>query len=194
LSEREIAYRDAQDTLAVKETIRGNRNAFTSIVEHYTPLIYSLAFRMLGRKEDAEEETQEIFLKVFKSLKKFNQKKRFYPWLYTIAVNHIRSCLRKRKHLKKNISYDDEIAAPGAFSNSEDPNKLMIRREAEKTAGEAIKRLKPEYREVFVLRQIEGLSVSEAAEILGIPEGTVKSHLYRARNQLKDYLTKRGWR
>jgi RNA polymerase sigma factor (sigma-70 family) len=91
------SFEEASDLLAIQDTLRGNRNAFAAIVERYTPLLYSLAFRMLGRGEDAEEAVQEILLRVFRTLPRFRLDRRFHPWLYTIALNYLRTGARRQR-------------------------------------------------------------------------------------------------
>jgi len=186
---------DAEDLLAIQETLRGRKQAFTTIVERYTPLLYSLSYRILGNSEEAEEAVQEIFLKVYRSLQKFRLSKRFYPWLYTIALNHIRSLLRKRKRKSwlKIIPFEEGASQGVVPAVQQGPAELVVKGEGERLALEAIHMLRPDYRDVFLLRQLEGLSVKEVAEILGIPEGTVKTYLHRARKHLIDFLTEKGW-
>ena len=185
---------DAEDLLVVQETLRGSKQAFTSIVERYTPLLYSVSYRMLGNSEEAEEAVQEVFLKAYRSLQKFRISSRFHPWLYTIAMNHLRSLLRKRGRSGslKIIPLEEKVIQDKAHS-WQDPALLAVHGEGENLAAEAIQGLRQEYREVFLLRKIEGLSVKEVSEILELPEGTVKTYLHRARRQLIDFLAEKDW-
>jgi RNA polymerase sigma-70 factor (ECF subfamily) len=187
---------DAGDLLSVQETLRGNRHAFDSIVERYTPLLFSLAYRMMGNREDAEEAVQEIFFKTYRALDSFKLSNRFHPWLYTIALNHLRSCLRrrKRKSMIKIIPFVE--GSPGEMPSltQQRPEEEVEQRAGEHLASKAILGLRREYREVFLLRQVEGLSVREASEILSIPEGTVKTYLHRARKDLIAFLAEKDWR
>jgi len=185
---------DVQDLLAVHETLRGRKRAFDSIVERYTPALYSLSYRMLGRSEDAEEAVQEIFMKAYRSLPKFRLSRRFYPWIYTIAINHLRSLARKKraKFRPRILRYDQELLATLPASGNPDPADVVERAEVEKLIADAIQALKPVYKEVFLLRQVEGMPVRDVAEIMDLPEGTVKTYLHRARVQLTAILTKVG--
>jgi RNA polymerase sigma-70 factor (ECF subfamily) len=182
-------FEEAGDLLAVQETVRGNRNAFAGIVERYTPLLYSLAFRMLGRGEEAEEAVQEIFLRAFRALPGFRLDRRFYPWLYTIALNYLRSGARRQRRRRglRLVRLGKEVDA--VADRGELPALAMEREDGERLAQEALAGLPPLYREVFLLRQVEGLSVRDAAEALGVPEGTVKVRLHRARQELARRLT-----
>ena len=197
LESEQIDWRrnDAEDLLAVQETLRGSKQAFASIVERYTPLLYSLSYRMLGNGEEAEEAVQEIFLKAYKSLQKFRISRRFHPWLYTIAINHLRSLIRKKSRRSglKILPFKDEVLPTVAPHGQMNPEELVEQAEGELLAAEAIQELRSEYREVFLLRKVEGLPVKEVAEILELPEGTVKTYLHRARKHLIDLLAEKGW-
>jgi len=177
-------FEEANDLLAVQETLRGNRNAFTAIVERYTPLLYSLAFRMLGRGEDAEEAVQEILLRVFRTLPRFRLDRRFHPWLYTIALNYLRTGARRQRRRRglRLVRLGEELDA--VADCGEHPAAALEREDGERLAQEALAGLPPLYREVFLLREVEGLSVRDAADALGVPEGTVKVRLHRARQEL----------
>jgi len=189
------ASTDAEDLLAVQRTLSGEPRAFDGIVQRHTPAIYTLAVRMLGVPDEAEEAVQEIFLKAYRHLGRFQIHRRLHPWLYTIAVNHLRSLLRKRRRRRAapTISGDVSRLPDPSVTGGGDPEAAATLAEGERLADAALGELKPEYREVFVLRQIEGLSVREVSEILGMPEGTVKTNLHRARRRLIALLADRGW-
>lgn len=182
---------DAQDLIAIQNTLQGNQDAFAIIVEKYSSQLYSLAYRMLGNDEEAEEAVQEIFLKAYKSLARFRLGNRFHPWLYTIALNYLRSSLRKKRSRDriKILPFDESIRLDNSQSQYDNPEELLENVEGEKMAKKAIDALRAEYREVFILRQVQGLSVAEVSGILHIPEGTVKTYLHRARKKLIDFLT-----
>jgi RNA polymerase sigma-70 factor (ECF subfamily) len=186
---------EGEDLRDVQETLRGNPRAFNGIVERYTPLLYSLSYRMLGSPEDAEEAVQEIFLRVYRSLGRYRLSRRFHPWIYTIALNWIRSNLRrKRRRRRREPALPEFPAEEQAAGREKDPAQLMEEKEGERVAQEAIDGLRPAYREVFVLRHIEALSIEEIAGILNKPPGTVKTHLHRARRELAQVLARQGWR
>lgn len=182
---------ESQILAAIQETLNNNKSAFSVIVERYTPILYSLSYKMLGYSDDAEDVVQDIFLKVFASLHKFKISSRFLPWIYTIALNHLRSFKKKRNRQKRiHLLYIDKDDSIELYDNRQgDPAQVLVDKEAEEYAQKALKRLKPEYREVFILRDLEGLSVKEVATILHIPEGTVKTHLHRAKKNLIKELT-----
>jgi len=186
---------DAQDLLAVQATLNGNPAAFEAIVERYTPLLYSLAYRLLGQGEEAEDAVQEILEKSFRALPRFRISKRFFPWLYTIGLNHLRSVERRRKRRSrlKISNAEPQRVLESVASEQGNPARQSELQEGERLAQKALDTLRVEYREVFVLRQIQGLSVQEVAEVLQMPEGTVKTHLHRARKQMIDFLSRKGW-
>ncbi len=184
----ERRFEEAGDLLAIQRTLRGDRNAFAGIVERYTPLLYSLAFRTLGRGEEAEEAVQEIFLRAFRALPRFRLDRRFHPWLYTIALNYLRTVARRQRRRRglRLVRLGEELEAvadPGP-----QPTAALELEDGERLAQEALAGLPPLYREVFLLREVEGLSVHDTADTLGIPEGTVKIRLHRARRELAKRL------
>jgi RNA polymerase sigma-70 factor (ECF subfamily) len=190
----ERQFEDARDLLAVQDTLRGNRRAFDEVVLRYTPLLYSLAYRLLGAREEAEEAVQEIFLRVYRGLPRFRLGRRFHPWLYTIALNYLRS-QRRRKIRRRGFGtrpLEEALDVPAAERPEADPASAVERADAERLAQAALERLPPRYREVFVLRQIEGLAVRDVAEILDLPEGTVKTFLHRGRALLIERLAEEG--
>lgn len=186
---------DAHDLWAVQATLNGNPAAFEEIVKRYTPLLYSLAYRLLGQGEEAEDAVQEILEKAFRSLPSFRISKRFFPWLYTIGLNHLRSMERRRKRRSrlKILTTQPQRVLESVASEQGNPVRQSELKEGERLAQEALDGLRVEYREVFVLRQVQGFSVQEVAEVLQIPEGTVKTHLHRARKQIIGFLSRKGW-
>jgi len=186
---------EVSDIIAIQKTLQGDKEAFSEIVERYTPLIYSLSYRMLGKSDEAEEAVQEIFLRVYRSLSRFRLSDRFHPWLYTIAINWLRS-RKKRRWLRNRheINSSQEIVSElSLHKHGKDPSEILEKKEGERVAQEAILKLNKKHRAVFILRHIEGLSSAEVSKILKIPEGTVKTHLHRAKQELVKILTEEGW-
>jgi len=184
---------DARDLLAVQKTLQGDTDAFSEIVNRYTPVLYSLAFRLLGNEEEAEDAVQEIFMNTFRSLKSFRIGARFYSWLYTIAVNLIRSRLRRKRRTgsQRHVSLDSDTRQP-VPDTRENVELRVISGTEEERAEKEIEALKPIYRIVFVLRFVEEMSLKEISEVLKLPIGTVKARIHRARKQLIDVLTTDG--
>jgi RNA polymerase sigma-70 factor (ECF subfamily) len=169
---------DSADLLAVQRALRGDDTGFRELVERYTGLLFALSWRMLGDREDAADAVQEIFLRVYRALPRFRLGARFHTWLYTIALNWLRSRLRSRRSRR---AAEARLRPP---ESGPDPADVALDREAERLAASALARLPARYREPFVLRHSQELSIREIAEVLGLPEGTVKVRLHRARRLL----------
>lgn len=173
----------------------GRAELFENVVRRYTPVLYSLCVRMIGDREEAEDAVQDIFVKAYRSLASFDPSRRFYSWIYTIAVNHLRSLNRKRERRSgPDIPYEETVQeSVREDRHGDDPGTVAIAREGEKLAEIALEKLEEKYREVFVLRIVEGLSVKETARVLDIPENTVKTYLRRARKKMLEEMKKFGW-
>ncbi len=181
---------DIRDIRTVHVVLQGRHDQFRDIVHRYTDPIFSLAYRMTGSPEDAEEAVQEIFSRAFERLSSFDTERRFFPWLYTIALNHLRSKARSGSSggAPPALSLDDTLERHVSSPASAGPEHLALRREAERSVLEALGKLRPEHREVFILRHMEGLGGREIAEMLDIPENTVKTYAHRARRQLRELI------
>lgn len=177
---------------------KGDTEAFDVLVERHQKKMLNIAYRMMGDYDEACDVTQEAFLSAYKSIKKFKSEAIFSTWLYRIVVNYSKNRLKqlRNKAQREGVSIDDvgEIKIEGALcqssANETNPGAQMEQREREAQVQKCITSLDEEYREVLVLRDIQGLSYEEIKDILKIPDGTVKSRLSRARNALKDCLVK----
>jgi len=173
--------------------------AFGRLVERYQDALFNGIYRMVSRREDAEDLAQETFVRAFKAIASFKGRSSFYTWLYSIAINLVISHRRKNStaagranplsldHLGNGDGRPLELP-----SRSEHPDEAAQRHEHHQRVHDAIARLAPDHRAVVVLRDIEGFDCQTVAELLGCPVGTVKSRLHRARlalrEQLKDLL------
>jgi RNA polymerase sigma-70 factor (ECF subfamily) len=170
----------------------GDRAAFDALVLRHQDRVYNMAFRMLGDREEALDAAQEIFLAAYRSLGAFESKARFSTWLYRVTVNRCRDELRKRgtaKHarpasLEGAQNRSIEPPAPGGA----DPARAAEARERHEAVARAIASLPEETRAAVVLRDVQGLSYEEIAEVLGVPAGTVRSRIFRGRAQLRAEL------
>ena len=189
---------DAEDTEAIRAVLSGNRDAFRRLVDKHARSIFNLAYRMTSNAADAEDLTQESFLQAYAQLQAFRLDSPFHPWIYTIALNLCRSRLRKRlpwRWLSLAQGREQDRPAPAEPpARSPDPEQRMLAQEADECLGKAIEALPPKYREVFVLRQSQGLSYEEIARLLGLPLGTVEARLFRARRRLLDSLEASGFK
>jgi RNA polymerase sigma-70 factor (ECF subfamily) len=158
--------------------------AFRRILEKYQDRIFNLCVYMLRSREDAQDAAQDVFVNAYRSFKNFTPRASLYTWLYRIAVN---TCIDYKRKSQRLLLNDEatiiEIAAPGPS-----PEKVCESKEVTAVIQEALEALTPDFRAVIVLREIEGLSYEEIAEVLQISMGTVKSRISRAREELREHL------
>jgi RNA polymerase sigma-70 factor (ECF subfamily) len=177
---------------------RGDTNAFQALVERYQKKMLNIAYRITGDYEEACETVQEAFLSAFKAIKKFRGEAAFSTWLTGITMNHARNRLKKmRSHSHhEGVSIDDpiEIETGQILYNHPSQEEPIIeqleKKELQAKVQECIGTLDDEFREVLVLRDMQEFSYDEIHAILNIPEGTIKSRLFRARKALKNCLKK----
>jgi RNA polymerase sigma-70 factor (ECF subfamily) len=174
-------------------------SAFDEIVRRYGDKVFSLTYRMLGNRQEAEDVAQEVFITVFKTVDGFRGEAKFSTWLLRIAVNQSKNRI---KYLARRPTDGGEIdeapnagapsATPGpvAHAQIEGPDKLLEAVETERLMQAAIDALDEEHRELVILRDVEEMSYQEIGEITGLPEGTIKSRLHRARMAIKEHLDK----
>jgi RNA polymerase sigma-70 factor (ECF subfamily) len=173
----------------------GDGAAFSELVKHYERRVYRLAKNITRHDEDAEDVLQEAFLKAYEHLDRFQGNSAFYTWLVRIAVNEALVKLRKRKSdrtvpLDEPIDLGEDIMQREIAVWEDNPEQRYSQAEMQKILDEGVDSLKPDFRTVFVLRDIEELSTEETAETLGISVPAVKSRLLRARLALREKLTK----
>jgi RNA polymerase sigma-70 factor (ECF subfamily) len=189
------ALKLSEDAELVEKTINGDTSAFGGLVEKYSSFVYRTVFFDLRCREDAEDISQEVFIKAYKSLASFRYDSEFSTWLFRICKNTVYDHLRKQTRTKTLSVYDmgdgeDDKEFEFADTDGEyQPEKAYISKETSRLVNDAISELSEEHRDVIILRDIEEKSYSEIADILSIEEGTVKSRLSRARASLKKKLS-----
>lgn len=172
----------------------GDVSAFTELVERYDRRLLRIAEHVTHNREDSQDAVQEAFLKAFQHLSDFREDSRFSTWLFRITVNQALMKLRKRRTTKE-VSLDDDFQADGNISPHEvadwapNPEQLYRTSELRDILTTALEQLRPILRTVFVLRDIEGLSIDQTAEVLDLSSTAVKARLFRARLQLRELLT-----
>jgi RNA polymerase sigma-70 factor, ECF subfamily len=177
----------ADELAAIGEVLRGNKDAFRLIVDRYKGLIVRLSLSFLGNREEAEEAAQEIFLRAYRSLHRFSLDKKLLPWLYSIAVNHLRSAYgRMRRREERIATIEVEVAAGG----ESDPQRVVIDGLERSALRQAVNLLPPILREVIILYYYEEMRVEAIGGILNIGEENVKSRLFRGRQKLRETLTR----
>ena len=179
----------------VAKAREGDTGAYNQLMTRYSPKIYRLAKHITQHDEDAEDVLQETFLKAFEHLGDFQGQSKFYTWIVRIAVNESLMKLRKRKSdrtvpLDEPLDTGEDTVIREIAVWDENPEQQYSREELGQILDEAVQGLRPVFRTVFVLRDIEELSTEETAEALGISVPAVKSRLLRARLQLREKLTR----
>ncbi len=190
----EPAAQNAAENAFLEALKSGDRAAFARLVETHSTRIYRLALKILGDPQDAEDVLQDTFVKALRALPSFEGRSSLSTWLYRIAVNEALMMVRKRR--ADVVSIDEEKEDQEGEAEPVEiidwcclPEGDLLSAEARRFLDTAVQRLSPALRAVFVLRDIEGLSVKEAAETLGLTEATVKTRLLRARLKLREALS-----
>jgi len=180
------------DLKIIESCLLGNTQVFSRLIDNYKNMVYNLAYRMSNNSHEAEDISQEAFLRAYQSLARFNPSYKFSTWLYQITLNIIRDRFKKKElnyvSLDAPIETDDSEFYPQPANSINNPEQIIAQKEDVQAIQQAILSLPLKYREVLVLRHLQDLSYIEIANILKIPSGTVKVRLYRAREQLKKIL------
>jgi RNA polymerase sigma-70 factor (ECF subfamily) len=175
---------EEDDPALVRRCLRGDRRAFEQLVVRYQKPVFNVALRMLREPQDALDVAQTTFLKAFEHLADYDPTFKFYSWIYRIAVNESLNSRAARKALDS-IDGEEPDEAPG-------PDRQVEGAQTRREIEEALMRMSPELRAVVVLRHFMHLSYQDMGVILELPEKTVKSRLYSARQLLRDELLQRG--
>jgi RNA polymerase sigma-70 factor, ECF subfamily len=182
--DRSAENRELEFAQVLQRAIEGDLSAFEQIMMRYERRVLTLAWRLLGNAEDAQDASQEVFLRAFRFLHLFDKARPFEPWLVRMAVNVCRDMARRRP---ATVLLDpDALPAPG------NPHTEFSSEEQKNTLYRAIQELPEKERTAVVLRDIEGFSTAEVAEILGSREATVRSQISSARLKIRKSLSKRG--
>ena len=188
---------DPSEQVLLRRVRRRDEQAFNELVLRYQDRVFGLCLRMLGHRAEAEEIAQEVFCTVFKTVRQFRGESKFSTWLYRVTLNHCKNRLKYlgRRHYRETRSLDDvqesrfdESALPRQPGR---PDQRLEEALLQRLVGEEIVGLDEEQRALLLLRDVQELSYSEIMEITGLPEGTVKSRLHRARMALKARLQRR---
>ncbi len=166
----------------IGRVLGGDREAFSTLVDAYTGPVFRLAFRMTGSMQDADDLTQESFLRAFQSLGRFKAGERFIPWLYTLSLNVIRNHLRKAKALPE-VSTGREM--PEARDPGNDPAEAAIGREQSRRLQGYLLRLAVPVREALILRFYEGMSFEDIASVTGDTLSSAKMKVYRGLEKIR---------
>lgn len=177
----------------VRRCLAGDEKAYRELIEMYQPRIYSLALRMLRRAEDAQDVTQETFIRMFRALDRYDPERPFAAWLFSIASRLSIDQIRRRKVHPVPLTQrdrDDEEYTIDVEDTGPRPEEVTVHAEEEARTRALIDSLPPHYRIVVLLRHQQDLSYEEIAESLHLPLGTVKARIHRARALLRDRIEK----
>lgn len=184
----------ADEAQLIHRARNGDQNAFSQLLERFEKPVYHQALRMVGHAEDAADLTQEVFLKVWQGLPGFQGDSSFSTWLYRLTSNACIDFLRREKRRRGTLSLDDEERELAAQlpDPAPTPQRALEQQELRQALEAGLAQLSDEHRQVLVLRELNGLSYDEIAQVLSLSPGTVKSRIARARLSLAKFLRKNG--
>lgn len=185
-----------QENAVVRSILDGDVNAYELLVKEYEKSVYNLALRMVGNSEDAADMSQEAFIKAYNSLTSFRGDSKFSVWLYRIVSNVCLDFIRSRKR-KQTMSLsteddDGDSVEMDIADDTQSPERLMEKQLTRDAVRRGLASMPPIQREILLLREIQGLSYDEIAEVLNLEAGTVKSRIFRARKKLSAFLIEDG--
>lgn len=190
---------ETEEAKFVARLVARDESAFNELVVAYERRVFALVFRMIGRREEAEDLAQEVFVQVFKAIDQFRGESKLSTWIFRIAVN---LCKNRAKYLSRRRSGEQDDVHEMADRMSGDggkgvtvgdiarPDEMLEGVQLERIVKRAIAEVDPDFREVLILRDVEDMSYDEIAQVTGLAEGTVKSRIFRARAQLRALVEK----
>jgi RNA polymerase sigma factor (sigma-70 family) len=180
------------DDKTVERCLHGDDAAWESIVTSYGRRIYNLSYRYTGRRDEAEDLTQEIFIRIYQNLKSFRSEVgTFQSWILRVGRNLIIDHYRQARRYQPAAGSEEMETMNLKDDKLPSPQRMVEQAEASKFLMDGLQSLAPELKEAIILRDLEGMAYQEIAELLGIPEGTVKSRINRGRLELAKLLSKR---
>lgn len=182
-----------RDAVLVDRCVAGDEQACGELVNDHQRMVYQLAYHLLGDPDEALDVSQEVFLRVFRTLRSFRGQSQLRTWIYRIVVNQARNRQRwwRRRARSRQVSLDEHLARHGDLPGGTEqlsPERILARKELASRLWDALEQLPFDQRTVVVLREVDGLSYDEIAFSLGVTLGTVKSRLTRARQALRGVL------
>lgn len=176
----------------ILEVKKGNQEAFSELMDIYKDKVYHIVYRMLGNVHEAQDVSQEAFLRAFMNIDSYDTNRKFSTWLFRIATNLAIDRLRKKKpnfHLEDQVAGTEDLTYYSQFSSDEElPEDQVVQWEMQEWVQEEIMQLPPKYRSAIILKYLEDLSLKEIGEILNLPVATVKTRIHRGREALRKRL------
>ena len=166
----------------------GDPEAFEEVYRRFGTMVFNLALRMAGREEVAEDLVQDIFLRVHRHLARFNGRSSLKTWIYRVAINQCRSKLGRRRWFTQPLAEENEGEGVHLVDAARTPESRTLAHDAARQVSRGLAKVKPKFREAVVLRDLEGLTYEEIAQVLGVRIGTVRSRIARGRDQLRVVL------
>ncbi len=166
----------------------GDATAFEEVYQRFGKMVYNLAYRMAGKADEAEDLSQEVFVRIYRHLGRFNGRSALKTWVYRVTLNHCRSKLGRRRYPTQPLAEENEGQGAELVDATRSPEEQALAADASRRVSAALRHVKPRFREAVVLRDIEGLSYEEIAEVLDVRIGTVRSRIARGRDRLRVVL------
>ena len=173
-----------RDASLVEACLAGDRKAYAMLMDRYERKLFNAAYRVVDDYEDAMDATQSAFVKAYQNLQSFDPSRRFFSWIYRILLNESLNIVKARKRFD---TLDDSLAV-----KSKNPEERYGDQDTGRSVQSALMDLKTDHRVVIVLKHYQDMSYREMSEVVGVPEKTIKSRLFSARQQLKDILLRKG--
>ena len=182
--------KSGDEAALIRQVKRGNREAYQEIVKEYQKKLFSYVYRLTGSREETEDIVQNVFVKAYRGIKSFDNKKRFSPWIYRIAHNEAVNYLKKRNK-KKFVSWEDIVSSKDKLemqSEERSPLDDWLRKESKRTVEQALEQLPKKYQEVLTMRYFAEKSYEEIGEVIGKSVNTVGTLISRAKKRLLDMV------
>ena len=170
----------------------GDPEAFEEVYHRFAQMVFNLTYRMSGTVEEAEDLAQEVFLRIHRHLGRFNGRSALKTWVYRVTLNHCRSKLGRKRYPTQPLAEENDGEGARLVDEARSPEDQVLARDTGRQVTQALRELKPVFREAVVLRDLQGLSYDEIAEILKVRIGTVRSRIARGRDRLRIVLENRS--
>ncbi|MBQ9220197.1 MAG: RNA polymerase sigma factor RpoE [Succinivibrio sp.] len=184
----------SSDEAIVKRVQQGDVSAYNILVIKYQHKVAQIISKFVGNSADVNDVAQEAFIKAYKAINNFRGESSFYTWLYRIVVNAAKTYLESNSKRKNHIDVDSEefqsIDSQGVLTSRESPDKIIESQELQQVILSAMNELPEELRQAIMLREVEGMSYEDMADLLQIPIGTVRSRIFRARQFIEEKMSK----
>lgn len=178
---------EKRDQTLIDDCLKGRMEAFAELIQPYQDRLFNVLYRLLGSREDAAEVLQETLIRAFSHLKSYQGESAFYTWLYRIGLNMAFS-VKRRDHRRRNLGESAGAKEVEDRSYGTAPGNALENRERRRIVEEALSKIQDRHRAILILKDVDDLRYEEISEVLGIPIGTVRSRLHRARAEMREHL------